>query len=345
MKKLVIIILVLSLLIPILVYFYLIGPASRDEGVIDFKVESGSSYLTISNSLKEKNLIKSVAAYKIYIKLNQPKPVEACTYKLSENMSVKKIVDKLSQPCNTSDNVIKVTIPEGRHLEQVAEIISELTNNSKEQLLNVWNSDEFIEKTMNEYEFITEDVKHKQIRYPLEGYFFPSTYELLNKDVTPEYIAYKMLDQMEVIYNKYKKDIENSDYTFHELLTMASIVEYEAILDEERAVIAGVFYNRINKNIKFQSCATLGYAIKEWKLVYTNADTAVDHPYNTYFYAGMPPGPGNMPSEESIKAVIKPAETEYLFFLANVCDPNNKKSVFAKTNAEHEANAKKYLCQ
>ena len=107
------------------------------------------------------------------------------------------------------------------------------------------------------------------------------------------------------------KMILKSKYTFHQILTMASIVEYEAILDEERPKIAGVFYNRLeNPGYEtvglLQSCATLGYAIDQWKLIYSYADFQVDSPYNTYRYKGLPIGPGGMPGEPSIKAAIYP---------------------------------------
>ena len=355
MKKTILLLVIFSVLIIIgcVIYKINIGPVSKNQELKEIEVKKGASYLTIASLLKENNLIKSEHFYKIYIKLSEPKPLEACTFKLSENMGVKKIVKELEKGCKSNLNAVKITIPEGRHLEQVAEIVAKQTNNTKEQLMKVWNSTDFINKVIEKYEFVTNEIKMKGIRYPLEGYLFPSTYELQSKDVTPEYVAYKMLDQMQVIYNKYKEDIKKSKYTFHQILTMASIVEYEAILDEERPIITGVFYNRLeNPGYEtvglLQSCATLGYAIGEWKLRYSDHDIyvrGVSSPYNTYLYKGLPIGPGGMPGEKSIKAAIYPAKTEYYYFMANVCDPNNKKSIFAKTYAEHERNQKKYLCQ
>lgn len=327
-----------------------IGPVSKNQELKEVEIKEGNTYLTIAPILKENNLIKSELFYKVYIKIFQPKSLEACTYKLSENMGVEKIVEELEKGCHTNPNAVKVTIPEGEHLEEVAVIVAKVTNNSVNDLMKVWNSPEFVNQVIDKYEFVTEDVKKKGIRYPLEGYFFPSTYELQNKDVTPEYIAYKMLDQMNVIYNKYKNDIKKSKYTFHQILTMASIVEYEAILDEERPKIAGVFYNRLeNPGYEtvglLQSCATLGYAIDQWKLIYSYADFQVDSPYNTYRYKGLPIGPGGMPGEPSIKAAIYPEKHDYYYFMANVCDLENKVSIFAKTNAEHERNKSRYLCK
>lgn len=318
------------------------GPVSRKDIKTEIVIHEGMSYLSITDLLKEKKLIKSKLFYKIHVKLTNPKPLTQCDYILSTKMGIRGVVKELSQSCKT----LTITIPEGRHLEQIAEIASNVTNNKKEDLMKIWNSEEFVRKVIDKYEFINDEIKKDGIRYPLEGYFFPSTYELANKNVTPEYIAYKMLDQLDVIYNKYKNDIKNSKYTFHEILTLASVVEYEAILDEDRPLIASVFYNRLSPantqtNGLLQSCATTGYAINQHKLRYTDKDNQTDSPYNTYLYPGLPIGPGNSPGEKSIVATLKPANTEYYYFLANVCDPNNQKTEFFKTYSEHETRASK----
>ena len=99
------------------------------------------------------------------------------------------------------------------------------------------------------------------------------------------------------------------------------------------------------ETVSFTSCATLGYAIDQWKLIYSYADFQVDSPYNTYRYKGLPIGPGGMPGEPSIKAAIYPEKHDYYYFMANVCDLENKVSIFAKTNAEHERNKSRYLCK
>jgi UPF0755 protein len=322
-----------------------IAPVSKNEELKDIEIKSGNSYLTITSILKENNLIKSELFYKIYIKIFEPKPLEACTYKLSESMGVKGIVEELEKGCKTNPDTVKITVPEGKHLEQIADIVASKTNNSKEDIMTVWNSSEFIDAVIEKYDFITDEIKNKSIRYSLEGYFFPSTYELQNKDVTPEYVAYKMLDQLQKVLNKYQTEISNSELTVHEILTLSSIVEYEAILDSDRPIVAGVFYNRLNINMKLQSCATLGYAINKWLLDY-GGYLDVDSPYNTYYYTGLPVGPGGMPSEKSIVAVLNPTNHKYYYFMANVCDPSSKKTYFSETYAQHDAYVRKYLtCQ
>ncbi|MEG0826166.1 MAG: endolytic transglycosylase MltG [Bacilli bacterium] len=316
---------------------------SRDKEIIEFEIKKGDTYLSLASSLKESNLIKSELFYKIYIKLMNPKSVQAGIYNLSESMSVSDIIKKFGKGNNYNPSIVKFTIPEGKHLENVAEIIANKTDHKKDELLELWDSFDFIDELIGKYWFITDDVKKKGIRHPLEGYFFPDTYELLNKSIDGKTIAYKMLDKMDKVLSVYKKEIKNNEYSIHQLLSLASIVEHEAILDEDRSVIAGVFYNRLNIKMKLESCATIGYAIDEWKLTYSKKDLMVDSPYNTYLYAGIPIGPGNMPGAKSIEAVINPAKSDYLFFLANVCDKENKKTYFSKTYAEHIEKKKLYL--
>ena len=345
MKRLILSLLILLLIVSnvLVIYSYQLKSVNKDSKEVEFVVEKGETLITIADKLKKANLIRSVLAYKIYLKLNNVPSLQAGKYDLNSNMDVKDILSTLSNGSNYNPETVTVTIPEGKRIEEVATIVADVTNNTKEQLLDTWNSSEFIENVINKYWFITDEIKQPEIIYALEGYFFPSTYELLNKDVTPEYVAYKFLDQMDIILTKYKNEIESSSYSVHQLLTLASIVETEAILDEDRPLVASVFYNRLKDGWKLQSCATVGYAIGEWKLTYNAADLATDSKYNTYYYSGLPVGPGNMPGEASIKAVIEPAESNYYFFMANVCDPTSNKTYFAQTNVEHDANVKKYL--
>lgn len=322
---------------------YLTGPVSKESKEITFEVKRGDAYSSIASRLKESNLIKSEFMYKLYVKLENPTKLEVCVHNLNSNLNLSDLITKLSQKCNANPDSVRVTIPEGKNLEQVAEIISKSVNKSKSEIFSVWTSDKFVDEAIAKYDFLTSDVKNNKVRYALEGYLFPSTYELLNKDVSAEYIAYKMLDQMDKIYKKYLSDIKNSEYSFHKIMTMASLVEYEAILDEDRALVAGVFYNRVEAGDRFGSCATLGYAIDEWKITYTYSDMQVDSPYNTYKYSGFPPGPGGMPGEKSIIAAIKPTDTNYYYFMANVCDVNDSKTYFSVTLAEHDRKSKEML--
>lgn len=339
--RVVIILFLITILTVCISYKVGISPVSKIDKTITFEITTDSTYLSIAHDLKEKGLIRSESFYKIYVKIFKPNNLQKGTYELNQNMGVKKIIDKLEGHDALIDSA-RFTIPEGKHITDVASIISNVTNYSVEQLLEYWQSSEFIDKVITKYWFIDDDIKNPNLRYALEGYFFPATYDIL-KDATIEDISYKMLDKMSEVLNKYKEEITKSSLSIHELLTLSSIVEYEAVLDEDRAMIAGVFYNRLNKNMLLQSCATVGYAIDEWKLSYTNKDLATDSLYNTYKYAGLPIGPGGLPSENSIKAALFYSEHDYLYFLANVYDENDKKTYYSKTYSEHQQKCRTYL--
>ncbi len=324
-------------------YNYMLKPVTKDTKIKEITIPARSSTTEIANILKDNNLIKDVNIFKLYLKINKINNLKASVYQLSENMGVKKITEIISEGNNYNPESIRVTIPEGKHITEIANIYAKNTNNSAQSLLEFWNNKDFILEMIDKYWFIEKDVLNGDIRYYLEGYLFPDTYEYSKKDVTPKEIAIKMLDRMDNILSKYKSEIEKSSYTVHQILTLASIVEYEAILDEDRPMIAGVFYNRLNSGWLLQSCATVGYAIDEWKLSYTYQDLRTDSKYNTYYYKGLPVGPGNSPSEKSIIATLNPAKHDYYYFLANVCDTTSKKTYYSKTNQEHEQKKAKYL--
>lgn len=321
---------------------YKIGTSSvsKDSFEVKITIPKESTYLSISNLLKENNLIRSESFYKIYIKIFKPDNLKAGIYTLNRNMNVKEIVDTLEG--NVKSEEITITIPEGKHIEEVAEIISSKINMSKEDILLYWQNEEVLNSLIDKYWFLTDVIKKEGIRYSLEGYFFPDTYSIL-KESKIEDITYKMLDKMDEVLSKYKEEISNSKFKVHEILTLASIVEHEAILDSDRPMIAGVFINRLDKSMKLQSCATVGYAINEWKLSYNYKDLQTDSPYNTYFYEGLPIGPGNMPGELSIEAVLRPTKHDYYYFLANVNDKDSKKTYYSKTYSEHRQKCVKYL--
>ena len=338
--KFAIVMLAVIIIVGCLSYNYGIGAVSKESKEVVFEVQENTTYLSLAPLLKENNLIRSELFYKIYVKIFNPENLEKGTYILNENMGVKKIIETLEKGGKTETT--SFVIPEGKHITDVAIYISEVTDHTTDELLGYWQNEEVINKLIDKYWFITNEVKNDNLRYNLEGYFFPATYEIYPTS-TIEEITYKMLDKMNEILTKYKNEIESSDYTVHEILTLASIVEHEAILDEDRPMIAQVFYNRLNRGIKLESCATIGYAINEWKLTYTSADLAVDSPYNTYKYYGLPVGPGGLPGEASIKAVIYPEENNYLFFLANVFDSNSTKTYYSLSYAEHQQKCLEYL--
>lgn len=303
---------------------------------VKIEIVGGSGTTKIAEHLKESGLIKDVNAFKVYCKVNKCTSMQAGKYELDKNMSVKEIVDQL-QEGNVVDESVTITFVEGKNMRWIAKLIAEKTNNSEEDVYNILKDEEYINSVIEKYWFITDDIKDEDIYYSLEGYLYPDTYTFANVDVSVKEIFNKMLDKMDSVLTPYKNDIEDSKYSIHELLTLASVVELEATNVEDRAEVAGVFYNRLNRKMGLQSDVTTYYAIKvdmgERDL--TAAELAKNNPYNTRsssMYGKLPVGPIAMVSDKSIDAVLNPKSTDAIFFVAD----KNGKLYFSKNNTEHE---------
>ena len=216
-----------------------------------------------------------------------------------------------------------------------ASMLSEL--NKVEALVN---NDEMKEK-LDDWKARFNDIKDKDIYYSLEGYLYPDTYIFEDKNVDVKTIFEKMLDKMDAVLTPYKDEIKKSDYSVHEILSLASVVELEAKNEEDRAGVADVFINRLNKKMALQSDVTTYYALKidmsERDL--TANELATQNPYNTRsttMNGKIPVGPICMVSESSIKAILEHDDTDNLFFVAD----KNGKVYFSKTNTEHEKKIK-----
>ena len=300
---------------------------------ITFEVEKGSTFNSIAHSLKENHLIKSEFFYKVYVKLNKPTNLQEGIYELNGNMDVKTLINTLEG--NAKGNLIKVTFKEGITFEDVANIISEKLSIDKNEILEKVKDEEYLDKLISKYWFLTDDIKNEEIYYPLEGYLFPDTYQFDEKNDIEDVFDI-MLSNMEKKLDKYKKEIKASEYSIHEMMTMASIVEKEASNSDDRAGVAGVFYKRLTSGMSLGSDVTTYYGLKlalnERDL--TQEDLESSNGYNTRNsnMAGiLPVGPICMPGIESITAAIEPEESDNLFFVAD----KNGKTYFSKTNAEH----------
>ncbi|MFZ7120795.1 MAG: endolytic transglycosylase MltG [Eubacteriaceae bacterium] len=341
-------ILILSLFIIVLLagslyllYTNLLLPVDNNADIHTFQVEQGSSITKIADNLKNEGLIKSVSAFKLYIKLNNYSNFQAGYYDLNTSMSSEEIIIKINSGEAVFPNAIKITFPEGKTILEMANILSQTINYSTEEIIDVWNNDSFIDNAISNFWFVTDDIKKDKIQYRLNGYFFPETYFFDSDNVSPEEVGLKMLEEMNVVLNKYSSDIENHSLSIHQIITFASIVEYEAMKDEDRPIIAGIFYNRLKSNMRLESCATLEMAIGVHKELYTRTDMRIDSPYNTYVISGLPIAPGNCPGEKSIKAVLYPAEHDYYYFLSDIYGDNT--TYYSSTLSEHNKLKNKYL--
>lgn len=292
----------------------------------------------IAKTLKDNNLIKNVSIFKVYIKLTNKSNLKAGTYELSENMGVEKIVKILEKGTKYNPNEISITFKEGINIRKIATLISENTNNSYDDVIKKASDETFIDTLINKYWFLTEDIKNKNIYYSLEGYLFPDTYKFNNREVTTEEIFTKMLDEMDKKLSKYKDEINKSDLSVHEIITLASVVELEGAKATDRKGVAGVFYNRLASSAypTLGSDATTYYASKidDWSYSLTYKElNDCKNKYNTRCSSntGLPVGPICNPGIESIEATINPDKHEYYYFVADC----NGKVYLTKNSTEH----------
>ena len=309
-------------IICLMIYFF--SPVSNSSKDIDFIVSEGESLKEIGSNLEKQGLIKNDKVFLAYVVLKNSKEIYAAKYKLNTNMTLREIVLTLKKGGRNTDE-ITITFKEGLNIRQIAKVIAKETDNSYEDVLEKASDDNYIDELIKKYWFITKDIKNQGIYYPLEGYLFPDSYNFSSKKVSVEEIFNAMIEHMDKNLTKYKKDIEKSTYSVHQLLTMASIIELEGIDEKSRKDIAGVFYNRLNAKMSLGSDVTTYYgAKKEMTSDLTQSELDAVNGYNTRasgMEGKLPIGPICNSSLSSIIASLTPNKHEYYYFVA---DKNGK---------------------
>ncbi len=318
------------------IYKINIGPVSKNSELKQIEIDAGETYLSIASKLKENNLIRSEFFYKLYVKLMKPNNLEKGKYSLSENMGVEKILAVLENGSDTNSDVISITFIEGKNMRYIAKLIAENTNNTEDDVYKLLQDSNYLDYLINKYWFLTDEIKDKRIYYSLEGYLFPDTYEFKSKDVTVKEVFGTLLDELDKKLEPYKTEIQNSPFTVHQILTLASIIELEGVNKADRFDVSGVFYNRLNSGWSLGSDVTTYYASKvdmsERDLYKSEIDDCNDYNTRASCMAGkLPISPICNPSIESIEAALKPKSHEFYFFVAD----KNKKTYFTKTGTEH----------
>lgn len=277
-------------------------------------IPSGTNAKEIVDVLEKNEIIrKNNYTFRILIKLSKLEDkLKFGEYNLSPSMNMLQILDKL-----VKGEVIayKITIPEGYTYTQIAELLDKKEIAEKETFLK-----------------LLEDSEKS-----LEGYLFPDTYEL-PKQYGAENMVKVMLSNYNqiAIENKFADKAEKIGFSMEEIIILASIIEKESKFTKERRQVSSVFHNRLKKDMKLQSCASIQYILKEPKEKLEESDLKIDSPYNTYLYKGLPPGPISNPGLDSIMAALEPAEEDYLYFVLG----ENGRHIFSKTYQEHLKNKK-----
>jgi UPF0755 protein len=331
-------------------------PAAEEGEPVRFVVEPGTPARQIGANLKAAGLIADDRLFEAYTRVNNlATGLEAGVYVLSPAMTIPQIAEELQ--LGLAENVI-VTIPEGWRLGQTADFLA---------AANVFSDTvEGVSPEADHYEALAVQgaaapefanysfVQQLPAGAGLEGYLYPDTYALPAQNTQATDLLSRQLDtfagRVAPLYDSAVLS-GTTNLTLHEVVTLASIVEREAVVAEERPAIAGVYLNRIAAGMTLDADPTVQYAMgyqaeadQWWKTPVTLEEYgAVDSPYNTYLYPGLPPGPIANPGLSSIEAVLAPEQHGYLFFVA--LPDGSGRHVFAATFEEHQANVAAYMGQ
>ena len=309
---------------------------------VQVTIPIGSSSKDIARLLKSQGLIKNADIFSFYMKAKSVNGLQAGHYDLSPSMDADTIIATLQKggkPIEV-DVDTKLTVVEGMQLEQIAQMVEENTPIKAADFLATANDASFIEELKSQYPSLISGLDGVEgLKYKLEGYLYPATYDYIAGTNVKDLIK-QMVGKMNLEYQKLKEDMGNTSLSFHQILTLASIIEKEGVTDEDRKLISGVFYNRMNNDMPLQSDITVLYALGEHKELVTIKDTEVDSPYNLYKHTGLGPGPYNSPSLSAIQAAIYPTASDYFYFVADIETGN---VYYATTLEEHESLVAKYV--
>lgn len=307
------------------------GPA------VTFTIEKGMGSAEIADLLEQNGIIRNSLFFKGYLKwTKEGSSFKAGTYTASPGDSYDELIARLNAGDVVKEETVIFTIPEGYTAKQIADKLAEAWNQDAAVFLEIMDSGAGLQEidALN----IPQD---KEIRHRLEGYLFPETYELA-KDSTPQEVIDALLGQfhkkLDTIPN-WQQKLKDRGLSLHELLTVASLVEREVVVDSERPLVAGVIYNRLEKGQKLEIDATVQYLLDKQKERLLYKDLEVESPYNTYRNMGLPPGPISNPGLASIQAALEPEASDYYFYVTK--KDGTQGHLFATTYKEHLANIEK----
>ncbi|PNE45326.1 endolytic transglycosylase MltG [Enterococcus avium] len=314
----------------------------NDKKLVQVEVPSGSSNRQIGDILEEGEVIRDGMVFNFYTKFKNLTNFQAGYYQFSPNMTLDQISKELQQGGSAEplDDASKLTVPEGYDVDKIASLVAKKTDFKKEDFIKVMKDDKFFDQLKAQYpDLLTDASNAKDVRYRLEGYLFPATYNV-HKNRSLEDLVTQMVDTTNQILTPYYSQIKEKGLNVQEVMTLASLVEKEGVTQSDRKKIAQVFFNRIEAQMPLQSDISILYALGEHKEVVTIKDTEVDSPYNLYTNTGFGPGPFDNPSQEAILAVLDPTENDYIYFVADI---STGKVYYAKTYEEHMELVEKYV--
>ncbi|MDQ0254285.1 UPF0755 protein [Evansella vedderi] len=314
-----------------------IGPVDEnDDEIVEVTIPIGSTVTGIGNILEEHNLVSNGDMFRFYVRFRNESGFQAGDYQLTRSMDMDEIIEELKQGTIYQEYELTFTIPEGRWLDNVVARVADETNLTEEELMEKLEDREYLESLIDRYSILDDVILDERIRWPLEGYLFPARYDFVDEELEVEQLIETMLNRTTEVLSE--SGASGSNYSYHEILTIASIIEGEARNDEERARISGVIRNRLNISMRLEMDPTVAYAHGEHfeRTLYEHLD--IESPYNTYRITGLPVGPINNPGAASIRAALYPEDHDYLYFF----HAPNGNVYFSESFPEHNRAVQQY---
>ena len=327
---------------------------ANSKKYVTVQIPDGSNVQEIGTTLEKAGLVKHGLIFSFYAKYKNYTDLKAGYYNLQKSMSTEDLLKELHKGGTDEPQepvLATLTIPEGYTLDQIAQAVGQLQGDFKEPLtaeafLAKVQDETFISQEVAKYPSLLESLPTKEsgARYRLEGYLFPATYSI-KESTTVESLIDEMLAAMDKNLSPYYSTIKSKNLTVNELLTIASLVEKEGAKTEDRKLIAGVFYNRLNRDMPLQSNIAILYAQGKLGQNISLAedvaiDTNIDSPYNVYKNVGLMPGPVDSPSLDAIESSINQTKSDNLYFVADVTEG---KVYYANNQEDHDRNVAEHV--
>lgn len=304
-------------------------PLPADSPPVDVVIQPGASSRDIADTLYQAGVIRSPLLFRLVSKaLKADGKMKAGEFSFEPGVFV---WDAISVLVEGKVVYYPLTIREGLRVEDIAAVIEEKGFGDKQRFLELAKNPEWV-VSLAESEELAETV------YPVEGYLFPDTYNI-SKGTTEEQLIAMMIDRFGQVFNQELRDkAKQMGLSVHQVSTLAALVEKEAMVDEERSMIAAVYLNRLRIGMHLGACPTVLYALGRSSGTLLLKELDVDSPYNTYRYTGLPPGPVSNFGKASLEAVLNPADVDYLYFVSK----NDGTHAFSRTLDEHNRNVELY---
>jgi UPF0755 protein len=314
----------LIIVLSALFHLFLATPSGSGKNVYLFDFGRGESLKSIATALEERKVIKSAGFFVLYARLHgDAGRLKAGYYQLSDALSP---VEILRRMVAGEVFVFRFTVPEGYSIYQIAELLSER---------RMFDKGVFLKECFNRSLLSELGIEGKSV----EGYLYPSTYDI-KPGISPADVIRLMVKQFEKVYQKdFSGRAPECGLSKREVIILASMIEKEAMASVERPIIASVFHNRLQRGMPLQSDPTAVYGVRAFAGSVTKEDICRNTPYNTYLIGGLPPGPIGNPGREAIEAVINPAKTDYLYFVAK----KDGTHFFSRTLEEHNLAVRRFL--